>query len=103
MKLSFLLIGLLFSLNTFASNKVLKCELFEDDQFLREGTTQIDENGQAQIDMGQQDIHFFSGFVWDGFPGVMIMSPEKSHDDLSESMSVKSSTGSTLTITCSII
>lgn len=111
MKYSLFLIGVLFAFNVFASrNDFLTCELFENGASVRLEATALDEGGQATIDMGQIDIYYFFGFGGidhDGMRNVGVgysieADSQKTYTELSESISVTSSTGSTLTLTCSM-
>jgi hypothetical protein len=102
--MKFLLLGfaLVTSLTTFASEPSLNCELFENDTLIRSATQIIDADGKAEIDLGMLDVFAFGGFAWNGYPVTMILSPAKSTNTERATDSVISSTGSTLTITCSI-
>ena len=104
MKSALLVVTMLFTSSVFAAGTVLKCDLYEDDKFLRTASDVIDSEGEAWVGLGEQDIYSFSGFVWDGHPVTLITShsPDDEEKGESETDTVISSTGSTLTLTCAV-
>jgi hypothetical protein len=102
MKFLLLLGVFVFSLSTFASKRSLKCELFEDDRMIRSASRFLDWNGNAELNLGTFDVYGFGGFALKGIPITFIVSAEKSKNTESSSQSVISTTGSTLTVNCSI-
>ena len=103
MKVLITSLGLIFSLNTFASERILTCTLSENDQVLRGASVLLNHKGDAKLDLGQEDVHNFYGFAVRGNPGVMILSPEKGPEASGVSLSAESSRGTILTITCDVV
>lgn len=101
MKFLTLVMALSFSLIASASNDQLQCDLFANDTLIRSSVVSIDAEGEASVDLGQEEECSFGGFAWDGYPGTMIMCFEgasKMYSEKTEEDSVTLASGKVMKI-----
>lgn len=101
MKIMMMVLAMSLSMSTFAAG-ALRCELTENGAVIAGGQSPVDENGEAFVDLGSHDQYAFAGMIWDGYPATIIMSADGDKKSNETSDSVISSTGTTLTITCTL-
>lgn len=95
--------SLLFSLNSFAD--AISCQLYDDEALIRSKTQELDTNGNADLELGSYDIHYFGATMRDrDILNLWLASPiEETHQQLTGTISTRSSRGTLITFKCDYI